>query len=438
MIPADASAKLSPTSTFRNNKAGEAPLRARKDDKETRKIATPLIVVPHQTNPDIDIPSPTSSRTLPAESSAERITSPPILPAIRDSIVPNVAALDRYARDTRVRVPMEISGSIRENPQSRLGACPTDTKTSSCQYSNPKSRDRERSRVPLRRENFEVKYIRGKVLVNNKVEYIVRWKPSWISTEFIHPDGDVARLYYKVDGAKWRIKKSLDRRELDGDKQVKVRWADTQEPAKMLNNAREAIQRFEAKQDTSRSDDGEYVRQRRILTIRDSNFPVGSVLPQTEEDYAASQRWVAPLWPRIHPHESLDLYPAIYRIFMELTELNGGASGCVKSYRWLMKLPQIRPLRWNIDFLESGKLFNCGKRRRASLFIQVTGALAAVQCKRCLGERLPPFVGCVKSQPNVQLWLNGACANCGTQDNGNCDYHGLHHGQRGKSFLWSV
>lgn len=438
MISADASAKLSTISTLRNNEAGGTKLAIRKEEKEPLKITTPLVVVQHHIDPKRKTPSPASSRKLPAESSAEQTTSPPILPGIRDSIVPNAFALNPYEPATRVRASIEISDSIRQNPQSRPGPCATDTKTNLGQSCNPQSADQERLSGSLRRENFEVKYIRGKRLVNNKVEYLVRWKPSWIFTELIYQDGDDGRLYYKVDGAKWRIKKTLDRRELGGDKQVKVRWADTQEPARLLKNAREAIQHFEAKQETARSDDGEYVRQRKILTIADSNFPVGSILPQTEEDYAASQRWIAPLWPRIHPHETRDLYPAIYRIFMELTELNRGASSCVKSYRWLIELPQIRPLRWNMDFVESGKLFNCGKRRRASLFIQVTGALTTPQCKRCLGERLTPFVGCVKSQPNVQLWLNGACANCGTQDNGNCDYHGLHHRQRGKLSLWSV
>lgn len=397
-------------------------------EKDSRKLANHPSVQPYHAALGTNTPSPTSSQTMSAGASAVK----PYLPDDHGSILTSGVDMVPETATTAAHVSIERSNSIAQEPESRDAAFPTGVDTKSCQGPNPKPQDQKSLHGLPNREDFEVKYIRGKRLVNNKVEYLVRWRSTWIAAKFVHRGSDDEHLLVKANEAKWHIKKTLGRRERDGVRQVKVRWADTHEPARLLSNAREAIQRFEAKQQKIRNYDGEYVRQRRILTIADSKFPTGSVLPQTEEDYAASQDWIASLWPKILPHETLDLYPAIYRIHMELIELNRGASRGVKSYRCLMKLPQLRPLRWNTDFLDSGKLFNCGKRRRASLFIQVTGALTTPHCKRCLGEKLTPFVGCVKSHPHDQLWLNGACANCGTQDNGNCDYHGLHHGQRGK------
>lgn len=289
----------------------------------------------------------------------------------------------------------------------------------------------------LHRKDFEVKRIRRKLLVNNKVVFVVRWKSTWLPAKLIIHGDDLEYSRVEADGTRWYIKRTLGRREFDGVQQRKVRWMDTQEPQEMLSNAQEAIALFEASLQMAGVDEHAIMRQRKVLTILESKFPHGSVLPQSEEDYATSQRWVASLWPKIRPHRTLDLYPAIYRIHMELAVLKPGRGRCGKSYRCLLKLPQLRPLQWHQDYLDSGKLFACGRRSRASLFIQATG-VHDPSCTRCLGERITPFLGCVRSAPDQQLWLNGACANCGTQDNGDCDYHRRGKGHRSKSSFQKV
>lgn len=81
----------------------------------------------------------------------------------------------------------------------------------------------------------------------------------------------------------------------------------TKEPVEMLSNAQRAIDIFEADLKLVGVDEVAQVRQRKVLDIAESQFPRGSVLPQSEEDYAASQRWVSSLWPEIRPHRTLDL-----------------------------------------------------------------------------------------------------------------------------------
>jgi hypothetical protein len=284
----------------------------------------------------------------------------------------------------------------------------------------------------LHRKDFEVKRIRKKLLIDNKVMFVIRWKSTWVPAKLIIEGNDVEYPYVAADGTRWYIKKTLGHREVGGTEQVKARWVNTQEPLEMLSNAQEAIALFESKPRIAGSDGAAKIRQRKVLTILGSNFPHGSVLPQSEVDYAACQRWVASTWPVIRPHRTLDLYPAIYRIHMELAALKRGNGTCGKSYRWLMDLPQLRHLHWHQDYLDSGKLFLCRRRRRASLFIQVTG-VHDLSCTRCHGEKVHPFIGCVRTAPDQQLWLNGACANCGTQDNGSCDCHRKDKGPAGKS-----
>jgi hypothetical protein len=202
-------------------------------------------------------------------------------------------------------------------------------------------------------------------------------------------------------------------------------------------DAQEAIALFETNLRMAGSDGAAKIRQRKVPTILESNFPPGSVLPQGEADYATSQRWVASTWPKIRPHRTLYLYPAIYKIHMELAASKRGTIGCGGSYRWLMNLQQLRRLQWHQDYLDPRKLFVCGRRKRMSLFIQVTG-VHDLSCTRCLDERVNPFVGCVRTAPDQLLWLNGACTNCGTQDNGSCDYHRRGKGPNGKSLPYTA
>jgi hypothetical protein len=205
----------------------------------------------------------------------------------------------------------------------------------------------------------------------------------------------------------------------------------------MLKNAQEAIDLFESGLHCAEGDCVGHVRQRKVLTIWESEFPPGSVLSQSEDDYAASQRWGSMYWPRIRPHRTLDLYPAIYRIHMELADFQDGTPHRGKSYHCLMKLPRLRSLRWRLEFLKSRKPYKFCRRRRASSFIQATGVQIAHHCTHCLHEDSTPFIECVRTAPDQQSWLNGACANCGTRGNLGCDFHEYHRERPGQCNILS-
>jgi hypothetical protein len=277
-----------------------------------------------------------------------------------------------------------------------------------------------------------VNKIRKKLFVDNKVLFVVRWKSTWVPATLIIEGNDVDYPCVEADGTKWYIKRTLGREDRDGIEHVKVRWISTREPSEMLKNAQEAIDLFESRLHCAEGDDVGDVRQRKVLTIWESEFPPGSVLPQSEDDYAASQLWVSSHWPRIRPHRTLDLYPAIYRIHMELAEFRDGTPHRGKSYRCLMKLPQLRPLRWRLEFLKSRRPYKFCRWRRASLFIQATGVQIAHHCTHCLHEDSTPFIECVRTAPDQQSWLNGACANCGTRGNLGCDFHEYHRERPGQ------
>lgn len=290
----------------------------------------------------------------------------------------------------------------------------------------------------LHRTDFEVKHIRRKDVVEGRTLLSVRWRSSWVPLDAIIKGDDEDCAFVEADGAKCYIRKQLDIRTRNGLQERKVRWTSTWEPLENLNNAQEAIADFEATEHQATLDVEHRVRQRRVLTFEESKFPRGIVRLQSKHDYAASQRWVACTWPMIRPHSTLDLYPAIYRIQMELSAVatHGG-----KSYRSLMRRPQVRPLLWSKEFIEAGKPFPFNRRTRAALFLQATGELDTRNpCTRCLGEKRAPFVGCVRNHTGQQSWLGGACANCGTQDNSTCTHHNKGLLRRGKSITprqWS-
>lgn len=276
----------------------------------------------------------------------------------------------------------------------------------------------------LHRKDFELKHIRQKLLIGKTVVYVVRWKSTWVPAKLIVDGNDLDYPYVDADGTKWYIKRTYGRRERDGIEEVRVKWANTKEPPENLSNAREAIAIFEANSKIAGSDEIARVRQRKLITFSESKFPRGSVLPQSENEYHSAQRWLALHWPMIRPHPTVDLYPAFYRVHMELHSLKRGPLNGGMSYRGLMKLPQRTELRWHNDYLHSGRVSRCCSRKRASLFVQATGVLANHPCTRC--QDWPgPFVECVRTAPDQQLWLNGACASCGTRRNSGCDFHQL-------------
>jgi hypothetical protein len=290
----------------------------------------------------------------------------------------------------------------------------------------------------LHRRDFEVKSIRDrkKHAVDGQTLFSVRWRSTWVPLDAIAKGKDDECSYVEADGTTWSIRKELKSRIRNGLQERKVRWASTWEPLENLANAQEAISNFETTRQQG-LDDQQRVRQRAVLTFDESRFPRGIVRPQSDDDYAASQRWVAYTWPMIRPHGTLDLYPAIYRIQMELAALKPRAkvNHQGKSYRDFMRQPQVRPLQWSEDSLKLGRPFHFNRRKRAPLFIQVTGALDTnCPCTRCLGEKqVAPFAGCVRTAANQQSWLGGACANCGTQDSSYCLHHDKGVQGRGKS-----
>jgi hypothetical protein len=287
----------------------------------------------------------------------------------------------------------------------------------------------------LHRRDFEVKRIRNKYVINGVILFSVRWKSTWVPLEAIIHGNDHECSYVEADGAKWYIRKELDSRVKNGVQERKVQWPSTREPLENLANAQEAISTFEMTRQQG-LDDEQKVRRRTVLTFEESKFPRGIVRPQSERDYAASQRWVACTWPRIRPHSTLDLYPAIYRIQMELIALKPTvrANHQGKSYLDFMRQPQVRSLQWREEYIQSGRSFRFSRRTRAALFLQVTGELDTDgRCTRCLGEKLAPFLGCVRTAASQQSWLGGACANCGTQDSSFCLHH--HKGVLGRGKL---
>lgn len=285
-----------------------------------------------------------------------------------------------------------------------------------------------KTKAGLKRQDFEVDKILDKRVVDGRVEYLVRWKSTWIPTELVVPGEEEQMAHVIINGDIWHIEVTLKWRMRHGVSMCKVRWHDdTLEPSEHLANAQAAIAEFEGTASAHRPAIRRTYRglqQRPILTIAESRFPPGSVLPQTEDEYHAAQLHVASTWPFIRPHPTLDLYPAIYRILMEVKGITSQADHGGKSFRNLMKLPQVRPLRWHRQFQYSRRLYKCVRRRRNAILLQVTGAEAhSHECTRCLGDRVVFFAECVRSGPTQELWFNGACANCGTQENVLCDHY---------------
>jgi hypothetical protein len=363
-------------------------------------------------------------------------------------------------QDTHVGLPSSVTAATRqpaghgkttaegtnlsEAPPPELAVAPPLSPTSAVSARSRGSKQQPRipeARLPsdlLHRRHFEVKSIRRKKPVaNGQTLFLVRWRSTWVPLEAIVKSNDHDCSYVEADGAKWSIRKELESRVRNGLEERKVRWSSTWEPLENLANAREAIVNFEMTEQQC-LDDEQGVRRRTVLTGEESNFPRGMVQPQSEHDYTASQKWVACTWPMIRPHRTLDLYPAIYRIQMELSALKPRAKANFggKSYRDFMRQPQVRPLQWSENFMKSGRAFRFGRRKRGALLIQVTGVSDTnCPCTRCLGEKLAPFVGCVRTAANQVSWLGGACANCGTQDSSYCLHHNKGVQGRGKSSL---
>lgn len=82
-----------------------------------------------------------------------------------------------------------------------------------------------------------------------------------------------------------------------------------------------------------------------------------------------------------------------------------------------------------------GNAYMLQPKTRITVFIQVTETQVVRHYIRCSHGRLTPFFECVQTALDQQLWLNGACANCGTQGNICCDYHGVFVGRTGSIFM---
>ena len=379
--------------------------------------------------PDPRRPIPLNDRPVPnigarqsrTFASQEAIT---VLVPIEDTAAPSLGH-DRP-------VAQEASTGDAPTPPKSMVMLPHDGSSSTFRTRSNDLQQRAQSlkaRLPsdiLLRRDFEVKRIFNKYIVKGKILFSVRWKSTWVPLEAIVQGEGHECSYVGADLATWVIRKQLGSRIKNGMEERKVRWASTREPLENLVNAQQAIANYETTKQQTGRDDMQTVRQRSILTFEGSHFPRGTVRFQSDDDYAKAQRWVASTWPMIRPHRTLDLYPAIYRIQMELSKMKpkAKANHGGKSYRNLMQQPQVRPLKWSEMYIESGKTFHFSRRTRAAIFLQVTGEVESDDpCTRCLGEKLAPFVGCVRTRAGQESWLGGAYANCGTQDYSYCLHH---------------
>lgn len=232
--------------------------------------------------------------------------------------------------------------------------------------------------------------------------------------------------YVKINGKPWQIDRQLKQRVRNNVEECKVLWHHvTLEPIQHLANAQRAIADFEG-YNFSSLEKVDRIRRRKVLTMGESRFPINSVLWQSDQDYATAQKHVAFTWPHFHPHPSIDLYPAIYRIQMELDEDTLDLDPGRKSYRRLMERPQIRPLEWSSDYVDLAKPYSFISRKRNAILIQATGEEHPEgKCERCLGDAFAPFKSCICFAPDSNSWFNGACANCGSHDNGRCQFYRL-------------
>ncbi|KAM0721575.1 hypothetical protein Q7P37_002500 [Cladosporium fusiforme] len=276
-----------------------------------------------------------------------------------------------------------------------------------------------------RKLEFTVLRVVGKRKQEGDVEYSVQWKQSWVPFDSVL-EGSEGKRCVAAQSRYWEITGQLEERTQDGIRQCKIQWDNTWEPVENLKNAEEEVAAFEAGRAKRRGFAEGRVPERRVLTIAESNFPPGRLLPQSEEDYAEAQRHVARYWPEIHPYRSLDLYPAIYCI---LVEMLGGTLDAIhggKSIRSLLNCQQVRPLTWREEYVRSGRTYTCTRRRRSALILQVVGVESDHNCcERCSvgGDLVAFFVECVHLSPTEGVWFGGACTNCAIQDSIECAHH---------------
>lgn len=273
---------------------------------------------------------------------------------------------------------------------------------------------------------FTIARIVRKQLRQGENKYRIRWEPSWVASDSVF-EGNEGRCCVAVQGKFWEVVETLEERIHNGVKECRVQWKDTWEPAKNIDSSEGVkVAAFEADQTDRRRCRVEQVRKRRILTISESDFSSGQVLPQSEADYAAAQRHVALHWPEIKPHRSLDLYPAIFTIQKELLGGKLQARQTRKSWLALLVSPQIRPLRWRKDYIHSGKMYYfSGSRRNALIFQAVSIQNEHNCCSRCTGEEglVVPFAECVRSGLTQTSWFEGACTNCAIQGRHRCEHY---------------
>lgn len=274
--------------------------------------------------------------------------------------------------------------------------------------------------------NFTIAQIVKKQLRQGEIKYRIRWEPSWVASDSVF-EGNEGRCCVAVQRKFWEVVETLEERIHNGAKEYKVQWKNTWEPARNIDSSEGVkVAAFEADQTDRRRCRDEKLKQRRILTISESDFSSGQVLPQSEEDYAAAQRHVALHWPEIKPHESLDLYPAIFQIQKELLGGKLQAHHRKKSYLTLLASPQVRPLRWRKDYVNSGRTYYFSACRRNALIFQAVGIQNEHDCcSRCTSEegRVVPFVECVHSSLTQTSWFEGACTNCAIQGRHACEHY---------------
>lgn len=277
-------------------------------------------------------------------------------------------------------------------------------------------------KAPDSKSSFAISCILDKQKRQGVWKYRIRWEPSWVRFDAVH-EGNEGKYVVIHDGKFWEAEK-LEEKVRGGVDGWRVQWKSTWEPLGNINPSEDdKVAAFEAgwaKRSRSRLS---RIRYRQILTIAQSNFPEGRLLPQSDEDYAAAQQHVAKYWPEIRPHATLDLYPAIYCIQLELLGGEVKAKHGGKSFHSLLSRRQVRPLVWRTEYVDSGRTYTFRRRRRSALIIQVTGLQSDHdRCLRCSGDDdlVVPFVECVRSEHSQGTWHGDSCPNCAIQNSSDC------------------
>jgi hypothetical protein len=269
------------------------------------------------------------------------------------------------------------------------------------------------------RKHFRIKRIIGRHAIDGEIWYDVRWKRSWVPSHLIVRGESGRDDFIEIDGKDWYIKEIIKSKIKKGIHKQLVRWVDdTREPIRHLGKALEAVSAFE---NTPKL-------KRRVVTLDESLLNHNTILPQSNDDFREAQIHLAKTWPIIEPRNDIDLLPALRQIILEDPEHpRNDRTMHLKTHFRLLDRRQVRHLRWNEEYILSGRHYECTLPRRNALLLQVVGETEGkyICCERCMSST-SPFAECVTDTSDEDPWFNGGCANCGAfEANTTCLHHNV-------------